>query len=369
MLKMKITSVPSSAPSISRNAFPPVSSPTQKEASSDYAVLKQQLKQRGFLKKQPVYYSCRIALLFGLLAVGVGVLLLVHVIWLQLLDAIYLACVFTQIGLLSHEAGHRQMFHRPWLHDLVSLIGGNFLLGMSATWWGDKHNRHHSHPNQLGMDPDIEIPFLDFTGTQVLEQVNPFRRFLVRHQAFLFLPALMTVAVGLQYDSVIFLLRKKAKYHTLEWILMIAHFVCYFALIFSCLPFWPAVVFIALHQAFTGLYLGSIFAPNHKGMVVLENESDMDFLHRQVLTSRNIYAHPFTDFWYGGLNYQIEHHLFPAMPRNQLKQAQQLIKPFCQAHDISYHETSALQSFREILQYLHQIGVSLYSSSGSKQKA
>jgi fatty acid desaturase len=261
------------------------------------------------------------------------------------------------------------MFHHTWQHNLVSLIGGNFLLGMSATWWSDKHNRHHSHPNQLGMDPDIEIPFLDFTGTQALAQINPFRQFLVRHQAFLFLPALMTVAVGLQYQSILFLLRKQAKYHTLEWILMIAHFVCYFALIFSCLPFWQAVLFIGLHQAFTGLYLGSIFAPNHKGMVVLENENTMDFLHRQVLTSRNIHAHPWTDFWYGGLNYQIEHHLFPGMPRNRLKQAQQLIKPFCQAHAISYHETSALQSFREIFQYLHQIGAPLRSQLHPKQKA
>lgn len=92
---------------------------------------------------------------------------------------------------------------------------------------------------------------------------------------------------------------------------------------------------------------------------MLENENDMDFLHRQALTSRNIHAHPWTDFWYGGLNYQIEHHLFPGMARNQLKQAQQLIRPFCQAHAISYHETSVLQSFREIFHYLYQIGAPL----------
>jgi fatty acid desaturase len=368
MLKMKMTNVTSSIPSTSHSTPTSVSRLAQKETSSDYAVLKQQLKQQGFLNKQPVYYTWRIVFLFALLAIGVGILLLVHIPWLQLLDAIYLACVSTQIGLLAHEAGHRQMFHHAWQHNLVSLIGGNFLLGMSATWWNDKHNRHHSHPNQLDMDPDIEIPFLDFTGTQALEQMNPFRQFLIRHQAFLFLPALMTVGVGLQYQSILFLVRKQAKYHALEWILMVAHFVCYFALIFSCLPFWQAVVFIALHQSFTGLYLGSIFAPNHKGMVILENESNMDFLHRQVVTSRNIYAHPWTDFWYGGLNYQIEHHLFPAMPRNRLKEAQQLIKPFCEAHAISYHETSALQSFREILQYLHEIGAPLRSPSQPKQK-
>jgi fatty acid desaturase len=345
---------------------PPITSSMQKKTSGDYAELKRQLKQRGLLDKQPMYYTCRIALLFGLLVVGVAVLVMVHVFWLQILDALYLSFVSTQIGLLAHEAGHRQMFHRAWLHDLVSLVGGNFLLGMSATWWNDKHNRHHSHPNQLGMDPDIEIPFLEFTGAVAPEQMSTFRQFVVRHQSLLFIPALMTVSMGLQYDSIYFLLQKKAKYQALEWLLMVAHFVGYFALVFFCLPFWQAVLFVVIHQTFTGLYLGSIFAPNHKGMLVLDSESKMDFLHRQALTSRNIYAHPWTDFWYGGLNYQIEHHLFPGMARNKLKQAQQLIRSFCQAHSISYHETSVLQSFREILQYLYQIGAPLRLLSHSK---
>ena len=85
----------------------------------------------------------------------------------------------------------------------------------------------------------------------------------------------------------------------------------------------------------------------------------MDFLHRQVLTARNIHAHPVTDFWYGGLNYQIEHHLFPSMARNQFKKAQPLVKAFCTVHALPYHETSAWQSLTEILGHLHRIGAPL----------
>ena len=76
----------------------------------------------------------------------------------------------------------------------------------------------------------------------------------------------------------------------------------------------------------------------------------MDFQGRQVLTSRNVIAHSITDFWYGGLKYQIEHHLFPRMPRNKLREAQPIIRGFCRDHSIAYHETSVLQSYREILQ-------------------
>src|SRR5579863_1303730 len=152
-----------------------------KASGSTYAELKQCVKSRGLLDKQPVYYMYRIALLCAALLVGVGVLLLVHIFWLQLLNAIYLAIVSTQIALLSHEAGHRQMFQRLWKHDLLSLVGGNLLLGMSYAWWVDKHNAHHSRPNQLGLDPDLAIPFLDLTGTEELEKIGRVRRFVAKY--------------------------------------------------------------------------------------------------------------------------------------------------------------------------------------------
>ena len=354
---------PSLMLSSSRAEGLPLAKPSQAEALGQYAELKRLLKQKGMLEKQPAYYTRRIILLCSMLGLGILFLFTVHIWWLQLFNAVYLAFVWAQVGLLSHEAGHRQMFHHAWLHDLVSLIGGNLLIGMSYGWWLEKHNTHHSHPNQLDMDPDLQIPFLDFNGTEDLEKMGKFRQTLVKYQAWIFLPALMSVAIGLQYDSFNFLLHKKAKYQAIEWILMIAHVMLYLVGVFSLLPFWPALLFVAVHQSLSGFYLGAIFAPNHKGMPVLEKESTMDFLHRQVLTSRNIYTHPVTDFVYGGLNYQIEHHLFPSMARNQLKAAQPIVKEFCREHAIPYHETTIVQSLTEILQHLHEVGAPLRTAS------
>jgi fatty acid desaturase len=335
----------------------PESSSLPERASPNlYAELKRTMKQKGLLEKQPVYYSFRIALLLVLLVVGIVFFLLAHSFWLQLLNAVYLAFVFTQIGLLSHEAGHRQMFNHIWKHDLLGLIGGNLMIGMSFAWWLDKHNNHHSHPNQVDMDPDVDIPFLEFTGLKDLKQVSKLRQFLIKHQAWIFLPALMTVSLGLQQNSFLFLLKNRTKYYFLEWALFIGHYILYLGLIFSHLSWWQAIIFIAINQAATGFYLGSIFAPNHKGMPVLERQSKVDFLHRQIMTARNIYPHPVIDFCYGGLNYQIEHHLFPAMARNQLKEARQVVKSFCQENEIPYYETNAIQSLREILQHLYAVG-------------
>jgi fatty acid desaturase len=169
----------------------------------------------------------------------------------------------------------------------------------------------------------------------------------------------MFVSLDLQVSSIKYLLSKQAKHPRREALLLAIHYAWYLGIIFAALPLWQGIVFIAIHQAATGLYLGSVFAPNHKGMLIVEHNSPMDFLHRQVLTARNVRANPITDYWYGGLNYQIEHHLFPSMPRRHLAQAHHIIREFCQQHAIAYHETSVARSYREIVAYLHEVGAPL----------
>jgi fatty acid desaturase len=160
-------------------------------------------------------------------------------------------------------------------------------------------------------------------------------------------------------SSIEFLAAKKAKSTLLEALTICAHFVVYFGLLFSVLEPLQALLFIGVHRGLFGTYMVSIFAPNHKAMPLLERDSKVDFLRRQVLTSRNVLAHPITDFCYGGLNYQIEHHLFPRLARNKLREAQPIIRGFCREQCIAYHETSVLQSYKEILQHLHEVGAPL----------
>ena len=331
---------------------------TVSPVANDFATLKRLIKQRGLLEKQPTYYIPKIVLTLSLFLLGLTFLLLVRPFWLQVLNAAFLAFVSTQLGLLGHDAGHRQMFRRTWKNDLISLMMGDLLLGISHGWWIEKHNQHHSHPNQEDLDPDIDIPVLAFSQNH-LPQKGKLRQFLVKYQAFFFFPLLSLALLNLKFYSLLFLVRKKEKYHLVEVALLLIHYLGYLGLLFSVLQVWQAILFLIIHQGLSGLYLGSIFAPNHKGMPVLEKESTVDFLHRQVETARNVKGHLFTDFWYGGLNYQIEHHLFPGMPRNHLREAQHIIKPFCQAGSIPYCETGCLQSYQAILHHLHAVSAPL----------
>jgi fatty acid desaturase len=323
-----------------------------------YAELKRLVKEQGLLERTPFIYFLKSAGVYALFALSITLFVMVHIFWLQLLDAVLLAFVSTQFGFIGHDAGHRQIFASTRKNDVLGLIQGNLFLGMSFYWWLDKHNQHHSRPNEIDSDPDIDIPWIAFTAENARERKGMFR-FMTKYQAFYFFPLLMLVAIDLQRSSIQFLREKKVKYPKIEAVLLVLHYIGYFGMIFAVLPFWQGLVFIAVHKAVNGLYLGSVFAPNHKGMLITEHGSKIDFLSRQVLTARNVKANFLTDFWYGGLNYQIEHHLFPAMPRRHLARAQRIIRTYCQEHAISYHETSIARSYREILGYLHEIGAPL----------
>src|SRR5439155_24230659 len=102
-----------------------------------------------------------------------------------------------------------------------------------------------------------------------------------------------------------------------------------FGATFYLLPAAKAIAFILTMNFLFGLYIGSVFAPNHKGMPIQLPDEEWDWLTRQVVTSRNIRSSYLTDFLYGGLNYQIEHHLFPAMPRKCLRRARPLTIAYC----------------------------------------
>ena len=335
----------------------------QRAPVNQYAELKQRIKQQGLLDQQPVYYTYKILFTLSLLALSIACLLVFKHFWFQLLNAVLLAFAFAQLGFIGHDLGHRQIFRkfRPFM--LGSFVTGNLLLGWSWSWWVDKHNRHHGHPNEPEVDPDIGIPMLAFTEEEALSKQG-FLRFMVKYQAYLYLPLELLGWLTFLIFSINFIVQKKTKYPLAEGLVMFFHYLLYVGLLFSCLSFWQAVLFFVIHRALFGLYLGSVAAPNHKGMPVSEKGHPLDFLHQQILSSRNIKASPIADFWYGGLNYQIEHHLFPTIPRNNLGKAQRIVKDFCQEYEISYHETGFVQSYREIFQHLNEVSAPLRAEKG-----
>jgi fatty acid desaturase len=324
---------------------------------SAYAQLSRQIKQAGLLERRLGYYAGKIAFTVVLCGVGVAAFLLIGDSWWQLVVAGYFAVMSTQLGFLGHDAGHRQIFGAARSNYALGVALANLGVGFSYGWWVDKHNRHHAHPNDEDKDPDVGAGAFVFTTGQV-ERSGPVARAFYRYQAWTFFPLLLLEALNLRVASVRYLAAEGTdlRVRLREGLLISVHAIGYLAAVFLVLSPVKALVFIVVHQALMGLYLGCSFAPNHKGMPALSGAEQADYLRRQVLTSRNVRGHWLTDFTLGGLNYQIEHHLFPSMPRGNLRHAQHIVRAFCATHDVSYLETGLVASYAQALGHLNAVG-------------
>jgi fatty acid desaturase len=333
---------------------------------SDYAQLSRRIAGAGLLQRRPGWYAAKIVLTGGLFAAGWAAFALVGDSWWQTLVAVFLAVATTQVAFLGHDAGHRQMFRNRRTSEIAGMLAGNLSVGLSYGWWIDKHNRHHANPNHEDEDPDVGAGVLVWTREQA-EETRGFIRRLASRQAYLFFPLLLLEGLALHVASVQALVgrepgggfRTPMRHRAVEAILLVAHAIGYLGVIFALLSPVKAIVFIAIHQGLWGLYMGLSFAPNHKGMPMPTEDDDWDFLRKQVLTSRNIRGGRVVDFALGGLNYQIEHHLFPSMPRNNLRLAQPLVKQYCAEQGIPYEETGLVDSYREALRHLHTVSAPL----------
>jgi fatty acid desaturase len=322
---------------------------------SDYADLSRQVRQAGLLDRRPGYYAWKITLTAAALALGWAAFAVIGNSWWQLADAVFLAIAFAQLGFLGHDAGHSQVFRSRRANTVLGIACGNLATGVSFDWWSGKHNRHHAHPNTEGADPDIMIGVLAFSADRA-RAGRGIQRLLFRYQAYLLVPMLFLEALGLHASSIRTVTGPGCRHRAWEATLLAAHFAAYLGAVFFVLPPVKAVVFILVQQGLLGFYLGCSFAPNHKGMPILAASDKTDFLRRQVLTSRNVRGGWLTDFALGGLNYQIEHHLFPSMPRPNLRHAQALVATFCADHDVPYTQTSLVGSYAQALGHLAAVG-------------
>ena len=292
-------------------------------------------------------------------AATIGLLIFLEPVWLKLAVAVFASFVFTQVGYIGHDAGHRQIFARPWRNDVLGL-GVGLLLGVSRSWWVESHNDHHSFPNDLALDPHTAIPTLAFSEEQAQTKTGIMRH-VTRFQAFYFFPMLLLQGFGIRLASAQFIISGRARYPLAESAGMLAHFALYAGLLLTVLQPWQAGVFVLVHQGLMGFYMGSVFAPNHKGMALIDRDAPIDFFHRQVLTTRNVKPNFVVDYLLGGLNYQIEHHLFPGIPRNKLSEARGIIKAFCRERSIPYYETGLFRSYIEVIRYLNRVVAPLRS--------
>ncbi|WP_084541468.1 fatty acid desaturase family protein [Nocardioides alkalitolerans] len=353
------TAPPATSPPAPVDSAPPVARRARRPAAQNlYTDLAREMRESGLLDRAHGYYWSRtVALVAAYVGVWVGVVLLGDS-WFQLVLAVALGLLMTQFGFLGHDAAHRQMFRSArWNNGAARVLGGLFA-GMSHGWWRAKHNKHHQAPNQEGIDPDIGPGALAFTADIAADRTTGFAGWFTARQGWLFFPLLTLEGLNLHAESIRPLGRPGiSRGQRIEAALVGLRLVVYVVALFVLLPPGIAIAFFAVQSAVFGVCLGASFAPSHKGMPIVPPGMQIDFLRRQVLVSRNVRGGLLVDAAMGGLNYQIEHHLFPSMPRPHLKRARPIVKAYCERHDVGYTETGLFESYGIVIDYLNNVGL------------
>ncbi|WP_030484498.1 fatty acid desaturase family protein [Nocardioides aequoreus] len=323
-----------------------------------YTDLARAVRDSGLMRRRHGWYSAQIATMVALFVLVWVAVVLVGDSWWQLLLAVALGAVVTQFGFLGHDAAHQQVFaSSAWNEWTARVLAGAFA-GLAYGWWRGKHHKHHAAPNQEGRDPDIAPGAIAFTAAIAEARAGGPRGWFVRHQGWLFFPLLTLEGLHLHASSVRLLLgRAPVRHRWAELVLVVPRLAGYVVVLLLLLPPGKAAAFFVVQMAVFGFWLGCSFAPNHKGMPIVPAATQLDFLRRQVLMSRNVGGGLVLETAMGGLNLQIEHHLFPSMPRPNLRRVRPMVQAYCREHDVAYTETSLLASYALVVDYLNHVGL------------
>ncbi len=327
---------------------------------SDYTELARQVREAGLLQRRYGAYAVRAAVLSaGFAGAGVAFAALGDS-WWQLAVAAALGALLAQAGYLAHDAAHQQVLASPRANERLALVLSDLVVGLSAGWWTRKHGRHHAGPNRRGADPDIAPDVVVFTPEDgaAAQESGGFRAWFAAHQGRLLPLLLLLEGANLHRGAIVHLVRGgDTRHRRAEAALLTARLGGTVALLLWALPPGLAAAFLGVQLAVFGLLLGGTFATNHIGMPVVAPDVRIDFLRRQTLMSRNIRGGRGIDLLMGGLNLQIEHHLFPSMPQPNLRRARPLVRAHCAALGVRYTEMGLGETLAVVVRHLDRVGL------------
>ncbi|CAG7723650.1 unnamed protein product [Allacma fusca] len=337
---------------------------------------------RKFLKEENLFVSSKLfycyKLLFNMSLIALSFIFMINfgtTLWGKALAILTLTFFWQQCGWLSHDLSHHQVFKNRKYNNLAAYFIGNVCQGFSLSWWKQKHNLHHAVPNVAGFDPDIDtLPFLAWSELLIEGELTGIPHFMVKFQYIFFFPLLAAARISWLIQSLLYAYNKGKKNRNLEISALLAHYAWFGYLSFGFISFYEGVVFVLMSQFITGMLLAFAFSLNHNGMSIVDHTNfrisgDMDFSKIQVITGRDIRGGPFNFFhWFmGGLDMQIEHHLFPGLPRHNLKKIQDKVLSKCKQYGIDYHQTGFWEGLQELVSRLKAVSERINSQSMKDQ--
>lgn len=350
----------------------------QKSFEKGYRDLRIKLISMGMYNADPLYYVFKVLSNVAILVAAIVCAVKSDSFFVQMFGACLLGLFWQQSGWLAHDFLHYQVFKSRFYGDMMGILVGNIWQGFSVQWWKTKHNTHHavpnlieSSPNASDGDPDIDTMPLLAWSVKMAEQAKDCKwgRTLIKYQAFFYFPVLLVARMSWSMQSWDFVMgntkrlatksaledMKRIKYPLLEKMGLVIHYAGMLMIMFYSMPILNGLAFFLVAQMSCGLMLALVFGLGHNGMAVYPADERPDFWKLQVTTTRNVTSNWFSDWFCGGLQYQVDHHLFPMIPRHNLGKVHKLVHQFCIDHKVSYHEADMLTGTVEVLQCLSKV--------------
>ncbi|XP_059657037.1 acyl-lipid (9-3)-desaturase-like [Cornus florida] len=329
---------------------------TVSEVSKDYRKLVFEFTKMGFFEKKghvAFFTFVSMALLFWASVYGV---LCCDGFWVHLLSGALMGCLWIQSGWIGHDSGHYQIMMTRRINRITQVLAGNCISGISIAWWKWNHNAHHIACNSLDHDPDLQhMPFFvvsskffnSITSCFYGRKLNfdSFTRFLVSYQHWTFYPVMCVARINLFAQSFFLLLSKRRVRNRVSEMLGIAVFWIWYPLLVSCLPNWgERIMFIITSFSVTGIQHVQFCLNHFSSSVYIGPPNGNDWYGSQTNGTLNITCSPWLDWFHGGLQFQIEHHLFPRLPRCNLRKVSPFVKELCKKHKLPYNTVSFLKA-------------------------
>ena len=356
---------------LDREKYPALDSATQDNIVREYRLLYDRIRSEGLFECNYTAYlleSCRYAFLFAMF------LITLRAGWYGT-SGLFLGMLWHQLVFTVHDAGHMGITHDFQIDTIIGILIADFIGGLSLGWWKRSHNVHHIVTNSPEHDPDIEhIPFfavshrffdsLRSTYYDRIMTYDTFAKFTIRYQHYLYYPILLLGRFNLYRLSWEFLIlgqgprKGPAWWH--RWLEIMGHIVFWYwfgyLVLYTSIPTTAGRwAFVLISHIITGPLHVQITL-SHFAMSTADLGIDECFPQKMLRTTMDVDCPQWLDFIHGGLQFQAIHHLFPRIPRHNLRRTQKLVQEFCRDVGIPYALYGFLDGNKEVIGRLADVG-------------
>lgn len=351
--------------------YPSLQSDVQADIVSKYRLLNQRIKAEGLYQCNYTSYLIEIIRYTILFTTS---LTLLHYGWYKL-SAVFLGCFWHQLVFSAHDAGHMGITHNFTYDTIIGIGIADFLGGLSLGWWKRNHNVHHIVTNSPEHDPDIQhVPFfaisnrffesLRSTYYGHIMAYDAFAKFFIRYQDYLYYPVLTFGRFNLYFLSWSYLLggqapRKGPAWWT-RWFEIVGQLFFWtwfgYGILYRSVPTWGGrFAYLMISHAVT-MPVHAQITLSHFAMSTKDYGPHESFPQKMLRTTMDIECPPWLDFFHGGLQFQAVHHLYPRIPRHNLRRTQKLVQEFCDEVGIPYALYGFVDGNKHVITRLGDVG-------------